>query len=82
MTPNTNPCHQSTTDRAPQGGRHQIGTPGGFMSESVGGIVGIRLSTDWDRVFKPRATSDSKSPLFHIFTVLAELGFREEVWRL
>jgi hypothetical protein len=34
--------HLSTTDRAPQGGRHQIGTPSGIMSESVGGIIGTR----------------------------------------
>jgi RHS repeat-associated protein len=55
LTAKANGRHLSATDRAPNGGRHQIETMGAIIPEWVGTIVGIRTFTTGPglRVYDP-----------------------------
>jgi hypothetical protein len=41
LTTHTNQCQKTKVSEVPRPGRLQIGTPGGFTSESAGDFVGI-----------------------------------------
>jgi ppGpp synthetase/RelA/SpoT-type nucleotidyltranferase len=44
LTPKTQPANKSIASKAPITGRHHPGIPSDMISESVGDIIGIRMS--------------------------------------